>query len=1120
VDGATAASLARVRPAGVVRPRRGLGARAYLVALALMLLVPAWVFAISATWQVVRIERDAALGTSLDLARTAAAAIDRELAMLQATLTSLAASRAVARGDLQELHEQARALEASLGVHVLLASPDGERLFSTPTPPGAAQPAVPPALLGGTMRGPFAISELFRTLAGRHAIGLAMPVRLGGEQGPRHTLALIADAVHFWSPVLARIGLPAGWRAFVMDGSGVVLAAEPAPDSVVGTSVGPDMLAAIAGSGLAEGARRPGLTRGGEAVYLAWRQLQGLRWTVVIATPAAMIDGGVWRALQPMAAGGGALVLLASLLFLLSATRRIGRPLALLERAADAVARGEMPRPPAPSGLREIDTVGAALAAAAAERSDRVAEGAALAARLEAVLESTTDAVAVLDRQWRLTYLNGRARALFGEERVTLGQRIFDLFPGWAGGPFHQSWLRALREKAPQTCTGHDAGLGRWITAEASPSAEGLTLFLRDVTAEREADAARRLSEMRLRAVLENVPMTVLLAEAPSGRVVLGNRPLLGPDGEVLPYAASMEDYAETCEGYAAEGRRLTSAEFPLARVLTTGRPATAEYRARNRDGSLRWVRASAAPIREPPDSLYPSGKLTGAVVAITDVEAERRAAAALRESELRFRTLAETTPQLVWAATVDGTIVYLNPRYREYTGLAEEAGFPGDGAALHPEERDAVLAAWRASIERGEPFAAQFRLRRADGAWGWFTARASALPEEEGSTLRWIGAATEVTDLIEAREALERQVAAEGAARQAAIAAADALAESEERFRRFAEASPDVLWISDTETGRIEYVSPAFERVWGEPRSALYDDPELWRRLVVPEDHALAEAAALARAEAAGAPVDAEYRIRRRDGAIRCVRDIGFPIRDAAGRVSRIGRLATDVTRRREAEDRQALLMGELNHRVKNTLVTVQSLAHQTARGGAAGAALPEGLGTFLQGFQARLLALSRAHDLLTARTWRGASLAEVAAAALSPWLTEAEARVAISGPRAWLRAGQALGLSLALHELATNAAKHGALSLRGGKVSLAWQRVADDMVELVWQESGGPVVRRPTRRGFGSRLLERGLPGELGHDAAVTLRYEPEGFVAIVRFRPAGEEGEHSVPESGAPG
>jgi two-component sensor histidine kinase len=227
----------------------------------------------------------------------------------------------------------------------------------------------------------------------------------------------------------------------------------------------------------------------------------------------------------------------------------------------------------------------------------------------------------------------------------------------------------------------------------------------------------------------------------------------------------------------------------------------------------------------------------------------------------------------------------------------------------------------------------------------------------------------------------------------------------------------------------------------------------------------------------------------------------------------------------------------------VKNTLATVHSLAMQTAR--TAGDA-SEALQRFLTDFQARLLALSRAHDLLTARTWRGATLEEAARAALAPWRMMPggevdESRLSLSGPSAWLAPKQALGLALALHELATNAAKHGALSQLDGRIEVTWGTGSpghggsgtgsagagnigagsagvgspggdDGMVELVWRETGGPPVLEPTRRGFGTRMLQRGLPAELGPGSAVLLDYAESGFAATIRFRPVNGPGEEN--------
>lgn len=196
----------------------------------------------------------------------------------------------------------------------------------------------------------------------------------------------------------------------------------------------------------------------------------------------------------------------------------------------------------------------------------------------------------------------------------------------------------------------------------------------------------------------------------------------------------------------------------------------------------------------------------------------------------------------------------------------------------------------------------------------------------------------------------------------------------------------------------------------------------------------------------------------------------------------------------RREAVHRQALLINELNHRVKNSLATVQSMAAQTFREGQ-NSAEARAL------FNSRLAALARAHDVLTNQSWEGAELADVVERALEPFQS-ATSRFVIEGSDVRLSPKQALALSMALHELATNAAKYGALSNGDGRVRIAWSiapRDGPSEMRLTWTEEGGPLVSPPSRKGFGSRLIERSLAHDLGGEASI--EYRPEGVVSIIR-------------------
>ena len=204
---------------------------------------------------------------------------------------------------------------------------------------------------------------------------------------------------------------------------------------------------------------------------------------------------------------------------------------------------------------------------------------------------------------------------------------------------------------------------------------------------------------------------------------------------------------------------------------------------------------------------------------------------------------------------------------------------------------------------------------------------------------------------------------------------------------------------------------------------------------------------------------------------------------------------IGIDITDRKHAEQQRTLLINELNHRVKNTLATVQSLAAQSLRG--------RGGVDARQRFEARLSALALAHDLLTVEGWRGAALGDVVERAVSPFRA-GDDRIEIRGAAVRLSPKQALAISMALHELGTNALKYGALSNRDGRVSIGWQATnpaSNALIELVWDESGGPPVAPPARKGFGSRLLERNLARELG--GPTTIEYRPVGLICRISCR-----------------
>jgi PAS domain S-box-containing protein len=316
------------------------------------------------------------------------------------------------------------------------------------------------------------------------------------------------------------------------------------------------------------------------------------------------------------------------------------------------------------------------------------------------------------------------------------------------------------------------------------------------------------------------------------------------------------------------------------------------------------------------------------------------------------------------------------------------------------------------------------------------------------------------------------------------------ALRESEARFRHMADSAPALIWMTD-EKGKVTFANMHFDYLLGVPNAEMLGGG--WKQAIDPEDLERFQSV-LRRAFETGGPFRTTARILGRDGASRWVRFEGVPRLSDSGAFLGYTGCGIDVTDVIRAEEHQTLLIHELNHRVKNTLTTVLSIATQTLRNATT-------LESAREAFESRLLALSRAHDVLTRENWEGANLAEVVDEALEPYRAHGEDRLEVGGPDIRLPPRTALALAMALQELATNAVKYGALSTPEGRIRVAWTASRDasgPRLGLSWEESGGPEVEEPTRRGFGSRLIERSLAQEL--EGEVTMDFRRSGLVCTI--------------------
>jgi PAS domain S-box-containing protein len=359
------------------------------------------------------------------------------------------------------------------------------------------------------------------------------------------------------------------------------------------------------------------------------------------------------------------------------------------------------------------------------------------------------------------------------------------------------------------------------------------------------------------------------------------------------------------------------------------------------------------------------------------------------------------------------------------------------------------VWAAIEEAIRTKSMFELEYRVRRADSTLGWTHSRAVPMLNAQGSVTEWLGAASDVT----------RRKLAELAVQ-----------ESEERFRTFAENSADTLWIVDTISGRLEYLSPAFERMWGEPRDAVMADLNRWLDFVHPEDreHAVQGMPRVLNGETY---VNAYRIVRPSDGAVRWIHDTGFPIRNGHGRIHRAGGIAQDVTDEKQTAARLEILVKELQHRSRNLLGVVSAVADRTVKQGGS-----------IEAFEKRLKALGRAQALLSQSGRDTVEVGGLVRAELAAHVDDATDRVTTAGPEIHLTARQAQNFALAVHELTTNAVKYGALKEGVGRLAVTWESVLDRRerrrLSLTWIESG--VALDPgkiTRRGYGTELIQEAL-------------------------------------------
>jgi PAS domain S-box-containing protein len=438
-----------------------------------------------------------------------------------------------------------------------------------------------------------------------------------------------------------------------------------------------------------------------------------------------------------------------------------------------------------------------------------------------------------------------------------------------------------------------------------------------------------------------------------------------------------------------------------------------------------------------------------------------------LRDSEARFRAMFEVSSVgKVETECETGRFLRANAAMCKFVGYSEEELLATTAWDItHPDERERDREPIRRLLAGQVPvFDVEKRYIRKDGKAVWARVTANVIRDESGRPLRSMAVIEDLTARKQAEEELKA---------------------SKDRLQLAFDATQLGWWQYDPLRGLAGDVRANEIFDVGKDREITLDEIE---KRVHPDDVQRVHAAfAAALDPAISKPLAIEYRFRRRHGEIRWVENHGLAYFDGAGPERHVvGFVGTvqDITERKEREEKEHLLMREINHRAKNMLSVVDAIAHQTA------ARSPE---DFIACFSERIQALSANQDLLVRNEWKGVDMADLARAQLAHFADLIGSRIAVRGPKLRLKPASAQAVGLALHELATNAGKYGSLSTDRGRVDVSWGSDGDTLT-ISWTEREGPRVSEPKRRGFGTIVMD--AMAERSVDGKVDLDYAPSGL------------------------
>jgi PAS domain S-box-containing protein len=377
-------------------------------------------------------------------------------------------------------------------------------------------------------------------------------------------------------------------------------------------------------------------------------------------------------------------------------------------------------------------------------------------------VEHLSEAVSIFDREWRYLYLNaaGFQMAQFTEKKPeeVLGHSIWELRPDLVETVCYQQFHRVVEQQVPVQFEMQQPLNGRWFEHCCYPATDGMAMLTRDITEQKDklriamddrtrAEEALRQRVEELETIMDVVPALVLVAHDPRCDTITGNK-LANQVYKAVHGENLSANMASTTRRFFRDGRKLQPEELPMQQAVKGKDVRDCELEVELPSGKRVMTWGSASPLMDS------QGNVRGCVGAFVDTTERKRAEQALRESEERFRAMANAIPNIAWSADAAGRVDYLNDWWYQYTGLTPEQSL-GNGflMAIHPDDVESTVQAWQKGVENGETEELECRIRRAsDGSYRWHLGRGTPIRDGNGKVVRWFGTGTDIEDIKQAQ--------------------------------------------------------------------------------------------------------------------------------------------------------------------------------------------------------------------------------------------------------------------------------------------------------------------------------------------------------------------------------